>query len=862
MIGGSLYPVQESYPCGFETTDEYNQEISTAVSNNNYRDLMAGYYIGWCKPEKLPVGMRLSRFNAVSRPIYEVTDENRDFLCLDINALGDPEMNVDIGYSRGEGTGYWKSWSNANAFGDTTGNIPTFVGGTDSAIGLSYVAGINNLYPEFWGVSSVRLYFKTFIYSPSPDDTYLSGTTFSVEHTLSHFDAFLAGASKITNQDGYGAIEFTGLDFEHGKAELTSTTNSNKYTVIFTGCKFFGDGMYRGQNANRTSQEINVLTHQKSIFHFGDYKMPVATEAFRNWGIIGYDGSRAPAALNSIFGTVTENNPYIGMPADLQLTAGDVYDIAHKQMNRDHQGYVIWRYDGGNNSGCDIWAYYPLEMVQDCLKFLPRATYNKNTPSYANVNFAPVVTEGNEFTGQWHTGFTSDSRFTSTLRDWQYINPEHPDPEDNGTKNTNEYDLDDPEDKPEYEPEGEGEEGGKDPEGDPDQLDPGDIVPGSLQDSGDVPFNTAIPTGPLNGFVTLYALTAAEVDALGNSMWSILRTPGSESFTEMVRNFYTFGDKLDSNYYLTNADIIDYFISLRYYPFDVSQYPGYSQTPKPVKVGSGACPLGANGRILNQNVAHIPGGSCKIPDANGFYNYEPYTSIVAYIPFCGTVELQPSQVRGKTLKLDYYVDFTTGSCTAYLKVTFGNNTFPIVTVNGSLGFDILMTSNNANTVAARTQASNNNTRINMIETLGGGITSGITGLITAGHSKGGKGQALMDAAGGVVSSIADAGMQSLKHVTNQPLLMGLSPMTSGNFSSMSSIGYIKPFIQIKYHPQFNGGTDYSMVGYVSSQKLKISDKSIDNGTFFTCINPKLDGLKCTEKEAEMIKAHLTAGCYK
>ena len=114
------------------------------------------------------------------------------------------------------------------------------------------------------------------------------------------------------------------------------------------------------------------------------------------------------------------------------MTAGDVASIAHQQMYKEHQGYVIWRYSGNDMAGCDVWAYYPLEMVHDCLKFMPRATYSPNIPSYANVNYAPVVSAGNEFTGQWHTGFTSDPGFVATLREWQYIDPVESNPQNNG----------------------------------------------------------------------------------------------------------------------------------------------------------------------------------------------------------------------------------------------------------------------------------------------------------------------------------------------------------------------------------------------------------------------------------------------
>ena len=699
MITGSLYPTQNTYPCGFESTDEYNQEVSTSASSNNYRDLMAGYYIGWCKPEKLPLGMRLSRFNAVSRPIYELTPENSEFLCLDINALGEPEMNADIGYSTGDGTGYWKSWSNANASGDAAGNIPTFGGGTDSAIGLGYVAGINNLYPEFWGVGSVRLYFKTFIYSPSPDDSYLDGRTFTATYTLAQFDAFLAGALKVTGTSPYGDIQVSGLDFENGMAEVDSTI-SNKVTVIFTGCAFLGDGMYRGANTGRTSNHINVLTHQKSTFHFGDYTMPVATEAFRNWNIVGYDGNRAPAALNSIFGSVTENNPYIGMPADLQLTAGDVASIAHTQMYREHQGYVIWRYSGNDMAGCDIWAYYPLEMVHDCLKFLPRATYNNTIPSYANVNFAPVVTAGNEFTGQWHTGYTSDPGFVATLREWQYINPVESNPQDNGTKNTNEYDLDDPDDKPEYEPDE------PIPEGDI-GINP-DNPEMNMAGAGDMPGDndySPIEGRPLpfaaSEFTTTYVLSESEVKEVGRYLWATMATDPDLVLGNFVRSY-------DDTGTFNLARMYDMIISLRYFPFDIPF--DYILRADGLTMGTG------HSKIINRSVAitkvlslSIDCGTCNIPVIfrglspdlqNGDFRNYVNTTITVYLPFCGTVELNPSDVIGYQIGLKYHVDLMSGGCTAVINLHRSGSTFMIANKSGNIGILMPITATNAGQITA------------------------------------------------------------------------------------------------------------------------------------------------------------------
>lgn len=866
MITGSLYPTQNTYPCGFESTDEYNQETSTAASANNYRDLMAGYYIGWCRPEKLPVGMRLSRFNAVSRPIYALTDENREFLCLDINALGEPEMNVDIGYSQGDGTGYWKSWSNANAYGDTAGNIPVFGSGTDSAIGLGYVTGINNLYPEFWGVGSVRLHFKTFYYAPSPDDSYLSGSTFTAEYTLPQFDAFLAGALKKTVTSSYGDIQVSGLDFDNGMAEL-DTSISNKVTVIFTGCQFFGDGMYRGANAGRTSQHINVLTHQKSTFHFGDYTMPVATEAFRNWNIVGYDGIRAPAALNSIFGTVTENNPYIGMPSDLQLTAGDVADIAHQQMYKEHQGYVIWRHSGGDMSGCDVWAYYPLEMVHDCLKFLPRATYNNTIPSYANVNFAPVVTAGNEFTGQWHTGYTTNPVFVATLRDWQYVDPVESDPQNNGTKNTNEYDLDDPDDKPEYDPDT------PTPEGDigvnPDNPEINIAGAGDTPEENDY---SPIVGRPLpfaaSEFTTTYVLSEAEVKEVGRYLWATLI---SDPDTVLGNFLKVYGDTGTFNL----ANIYDMIISLRYFPFDIPF--DYILRADGLTMGTG------HSKIINAPVSitkvlslSIDCGTCNIPVIfnglspdlpNGDFRNYVNTTITVYLPFCGTVELNPSDVVGHQISLEYNIDLMSGGCTACIYLHRKGATFMIANKSGEIGILMPITATNAGQVSG-TKLSD---AANVVATIGSTIMNvvaakGQMGDINAMRSSpdlSANRSAQLDTQERNVKT----GMGKQAFGAASTAMHGLGNLLSRSGCAYSAMGggygaasytmTINPFVTIR-SSNYASPNDYGhSTGFNSTDYKEIGEFK----GFSVFVNPDLTGVDGTAAELGELKAILEHGIF-
>jgi hypothetical protein len=865
MITGSLYPTQYSYPCGFESTDEYNQEVSTEVRNNNYRDMMAGYYLGWARPEKLPLGMRLSRFACVSRPIYELTPENSEFLWLDINALGEPEMNVDIGYSTGAGLGYWKSWSNEQANGDATGNTPTFGGGSDGEA-PRYVAGINNLYPEFWGVGSVQLYFKSFYYSPSPDDTYLDGRTFTATYSLAQFDAFLAGALKVTGTSPYGDIQVSGLDFENGMAEVDSTI-SNKVTVIFTGCQFFGDGMYRGANAGRTSSHINVLTHQKSTFHFGDYRMPMATEAFRNFDFIGYNGNYPPVLFNSIFGSLNRQYPDVGMPSDLQLTAGEVASIAQQQMYKRHQGYVIWRHAGGDMTGCDIWAYYPLEMVHDCLKFLPRATYNINIASYANVNYAPVVTAGNEFTGQWHTGFTSDPGFVATLREWQYIDPVESNPQDNGTKNTNEYDLDDPDDKPEYDPDP------PTPEGDigvnPDNP---EINIAGADDTPEENDYSPIVGRPLpfaaSEFTTTYVLSESEVKEVGRYLWATMATDPDLVLGNFIHSY-------DDTGTFNLARMYDMIISLRYFPFDIPF--DYILRADGLTMGTG------HSKIINRSVAitkvlsmTVDCGTCNIPiifnklspdlehgDFRNFVN----TTITVYLPFCGTVELNPSDVIGYRISLKYSIDLMSGGCTACIYLHRKGAEFMIANKSGNIGILMPITATNAGQVSG-TMLSD---AANMVATVG----STIMNIVAA---KGQMGDISTARSSPDISADRSAqlatqernvktglGKQAFGAVSTSMHGLGNLLSRSGCAYSAMGGGYgaasytmtVNPFVTIRVSNYASPNNYGHSTGYNSTDYKAIGEFK----GFSVFVNPDLTGVEGTSAELGELKAILEHGIF-
>lgn len=166
-------------------------------------------------------------------------------------------------------------------------------------------------------------------------------------------------------------------------------------------------------------------------------------------------------------------------------------------------------------------------------------------------------------------------------------------------------------------------------------------------------FNPAI-NAP-DGFNKRYVLSEIDIRTLREDFFQAL-----ESKPEDIDYInYTMSE------FLTNNPI-DCIVSLKWFPFTVPSYGsevninlGNYQTKvqAPVYTGSG--------------VEVYSLGSCVIYPYAGsgepcFLDYAPYTKIELIIPYCGTVELDPSIYMNHTLSVNFIVDIYTGACTAYI----------------------------------------------------------------------------------------------------------------------------------------------------------------------------------------------------
>ena len=192
-----------------------------------------------------------------------------------------------------------------------------------------------------------------------------------------------------------------------------------------------------------------------------------------------------------------------------------------------------------------------------------------------------------------------------------------------------------------------------------------------------------------------------------------------------VLNDKTFLNNL--NYLFTDPQ--EFFVSLRVYPFDTSEfyYKG-SVTPKGnVMLGNSEVTIDGKtleGILFPDGTYYYHMGTYRIPRKyNNFLDFSPYTKLEIYLPFVGIVALDTNLVMGKEIRIFLSMDFDTGIGTYWIiKHEDNQGEYEgdlIQSFNAQMGFDIPLGASNANENAKSMLASG-------IAFVGGLITSIVT----------------------------------------------------------------------------------------------------------------------------------------
>lgn len=421
---------------------------------------------------------------------------------------------------------------------------------------------------------------------------------------------------------------------------------------------------------------------------------------------------------------------------------------------------------------------------------------------------------------------------------------------------------------------------------DPDDDNPGD-EPDVTDSEGEIPelqFDTLVST-PMN-FITQYILTASEVSAIGLNLWS----SWLDQNTTVQKNFLFDFFQDTGTFDITAA--LDFVVSLRVYPFDIRSLLSSIGTCNGVYMGTGhtnflPSPQGSSVWYVASMIHSLFAGTCKVypntpyKDFRDIYN----TTITAFLPFCGLVELNPAEVMYKELNCYYLIDFGTGGCTAVITVKNDNGSYIVASKSGQIGFLIPITATNSGQVAAQSMRD----ATNAIGKIGGFFFDTATSIANSaeqlaklaakaeesGEDFNGTGMTATSSIG-----IGKKGFNTFLDLANQGLNM-LSrscidvPMLSGG-GGMEALQFTKtPYIQIR-RGWYNKPDNYPhSVGYLNGSSNTISyyagmfsgEPTYPNSTSspkkglckFTGIDTS--GLTCHADERAEIVALLESGVY-
>lgn len=640
------------------------------------------YWLGWVNYDNLPVDYHISYMT-----------RNNDIITFsDITT----KANYDVGYAYGQAdtgayyagvaryradTNLWTPWDN---------NAPTVE--TQS----SYMRMLNEFDINTMGISTVIPIFAIDVNSEVYCMAYTTvGVNDFINGTFANETVAVLSFDTAGNPSQYGS-QFT-ITKDDITGDIVERTVDNKtYRIVCVGLEVVGQNFLNNDYLTQSSYVGNIkpffrinskLNGENYIIN--SYNAPYGSGFFwlygdgyafnQRYGIFwDYTTGGNLTYQNKPYNTGEYNNVIAGN-FEGSFSASEAYD---KFFNRI---LGIWKPDGcnfilqGTNAAerVMIRRAYKYEELLKLISFYPRMCRdNNNTYDNGSDKWYALVSEENEFMGELANGVTDRAK----LRDWQLV----------GNKVNAESNTYTEDDKPDYNPEDDSEESGE-----------------------SVPIRRRVETAAVSSFLTTYALSPAQVVNFGKYLWQSFVSANDTINQSMVENFkFLFDNGIASTTgSIDVASVMDFIVSLQVYPFDLTHAQCLSNDGMDSKVyiGRGTFGIETDGnnlfKVVNQ-IGYLSAGSVDVPRVfNDFRDYENM-NIVVHVPYCGTLELNPGDVIGRTLQGTYAIDMLSGECTFYLEVMnapgdSGELRYTVGAINGQLGITLPITATNQGQIVGR-----------------------------------------------------------------------------------------------------------------------------------------------------------------
>lgn len=240
---------------------------------------------------------------------------------------------------------------------------------------------------------------------------------------------------------------------------------------------------------------------------------------------------------------------------------------------------------------------------------------------------------------------------------------------------------------------------GYEPEPEPEPDDPPDEPTDIPHDDGEPPEHQRDrAVGIPSQFITQYLLSYSQLQTFGLNLWQSWLTPN----TDVWKNFFL---PYASDFGTLNIGAcLDFIISLRVYPVDFADYLDLIGSSAGLYMGTGHTDfLGSSCAITKKLFHAFDCGTCEVKPEKPYNDFRDMynTSISVVLPYCGTVELTPSEVMYRNLRAYYYVDFQSGACTAVVEVEGDSGWYMVASKTGQMGFLLPITATNAGQLSAQ-----------------------------------------------------------------------------------------------------------------------------------------------------------------
>lgn len=238
---------------------------------------------------------------------------------------------------------------------------------------------------------------------------------------------------------------------------------------------------------------------------------------------------------------------------------------------------------------------------------------------------------------------------------------------------------------------------------------------------------------------------------------------------------------------------------------------------------------------------------------DSFLDYEPYTRAELIIPYCGTVPLSLADFRNHNIRVDLYIDFITGACTAYVL----RDNLALISISGQASVDVAISGVQQATLDS--QITNANIQYKAAQ-----LNAQQTLVSTFTHS-------LTNGLSGNVAKTANQGISDYYNIQKADLYKDQAEYENNHvqvpFKQLSastgvlSLAYEQRCRLVIYRPKLDPNYDPAQYGHTVGFACLINDTLEHHSGFAQVSDIDLSGIPCTAEEKSMIMRSLLGGVY-